>query len=81
MDSRIVGKVIRQSELIGALPDGDHFKELVTPYLALAGQIYTVGTVNRIMGTHYTLDTIGTVPDEVIEACRAMDAMRHEPRR
>lgn len=51
---------------------------LTTPYLTLAGQIYTVGTVNRVMGTAYTLDTIATVPDEVIEACLAMAAMRHQ---
>jgi hypothetical protein len=78
VDQEQSGKIVRQAELIEHLPDGDSFKALATPYLTLAGQIYTVGTVNRIMGTSYTLETIGGVQDEVIEACLALDAMRHE---
>ena len=81
MDQVESGKIVRQAELIDNLPDGDSFKALATPYLTLASQIYTVGTVNRIMGTHYTLETIDEVASEVIEACLALDAMRHEQRR
>jgi hypothetical protein len=51
------------------------------PYLSLASQIYTVGTVNRIMGTAYTMATIAELPSEVIEACMALDAMRHDQTR
>ena len=59
----------------------DWYKQLTVPYLTLASQIFTLGTVNRILGTAYTLDTIAGVPNEVIEACLALDAMRHDTTR
>lgn len=81
MDQRQPGKVVRQAELISDLPESDWYKQLTVPYLTLAGQIFTLGTVNRILGTAYTLDTIAAVPNEVIEACLALDAMRHDTTR
>lgn len=33
----------------------------------------TVATVNRVMGTHYTLDTLWELPSELIEACISLD--------
>lgn len=81
MDCRQFGKIVRQADLIDQLPDGDWYKALAVPYLTLARQIYTVATVNRIMGTAYTLETIGGLASEVIEACIAIDAMRHQQTR
>jgi hypothetical protein len=50
----------------------------VLPYLGLAQQILTVQTVNRTLGTHYTLDQVWELDSELIETCLAVDRAQHE---